>query len=663
MSLTSKFVSSIRIGTVPLSVDFSNTSVGDFSSVLWSFGDGGQSTKIHPSHIFTSPGLYNVTLTIYSEDGESNSTTSQITAISSKSTQSGSTSQQSLYVHKRFKPGEVAVKKQTLTGTDFITSVPFSSSTAINRSKVFECNIVAASLTGSNVIAIDRTVEIFHPLGDGAGVDFTIDDNAVLMLMLAASGGGIPTFSGTMATPAARPVLTYKIVGSVDDTSNFIYLTLDRNTPLHYGQARGLIVSEGNGFDSFTIYYSDTGASHINQLTVLDSLNTFDANTTTLTGASYNGRGEMSNLGYESASGTQLVFLSPAGSATTTSDYILPGSIFIKFPFVLWHNSQAGYPGISLYDSAGIVERDLLTNRRFKYLRDSTNESGNIVGKVFYDSKFVVIDDQELSAALTYQSNRNWTFPRMSVNVYDSGAPTWISGYTGQSLFLTYQCIESGTTLIGSARYGIKEPMHCRYVKKVDLGLADYAKAMSVTIPTMQWSTGGTNCIAPIGGTVSGVNFVVDQINVLATTAKSDGYPDPAGWKVVSTISGTGISSTTLKGPISTGLTVDYSLCRAYSLPAGSTGNSYMTVGLDVLAPCYFSGTWASDVYKMSAICVAGSNEFNTTQNETYSSGSTYVSEVGIYNDTNDLLMVGKLSTPLEKNNTKFLTVKIELDI
>jgi len=49
-------------GTVPLTVKFTDTSAGSWTSWSWDFGDGGHSSLQNPSHIYTSAGTYNVIL-------------------------------------------------------------------------------------------------------------------------------------------------------------------------------------------------------------------------------------------------------------------------------------------------------------------------------------------------------------------------------------------------------------------------------------------------------------------------------------------------------------------------------------------------------------------------------------------------------------------------
>jgi PKD repeat protein len=51
------------MGIAPLTVQFTNTSTGDFVSLGWNFGDGGTSSESNPSHLYSTPGLFTVTLT------------------------------------------------------------------------------------------------------------------------------------------------------------------------------------------------------------------------------------------------------------------------------------------------------------------------------------------------------------------------------------------------------------------------------------------------------------------------------------------------------------------------------------------------------------------------------------------------------------------------
>ncbi|MFQ3566929.1 MAG: PKD domain-containing protein [Aggregatilineales bacterium] len=69
---TAAFTFDRASGDAPLTVQFSNQSFGVINSFQWSFGDGGTSTQPNPSHTYTRPGLYTVTLTVSGPGGTSN---------------------------------------------------------------------------------------------------------------------------------------------------------------------------------------------------------------------------------------------------------------------------------------------------------------------------------------------------------------------------------------------------------------------------------------------------------------------------------------------------------------------------------------------------------------------------------------------------------------
>ena len=72
----------------------------------------------------------------------------------------------------------------------------------------------------------------------------------------------------------------------------------------------------------------------------------------------------------------------------------------------------------------------------------------------------------------------------------------------------------------------------------------------------------------------------------------------------------------------------------------------------------------------------ARNSEFNYSENPSYISGSTgeviydyfinnpqtYMTSIGLYNDSNELLAVAKLSKPLNKDFTKEALVRVKLD-
>jgi PKD repeat protein len=80
------FTSDITNGTVPLTVQFTDTSENSPTTWSWKFGDGGKSTDQNPAHEYTDAGTYAVSLTAKNSAGSNTTKMSgyiTVTAVSS----------------------------------------------------------------------------------------------------------------------------------------------------------------------------------------------------------------------------------------------------------------------------------------------------------------------------------------------------------------------------------------------------------------------------------------------------------------------------------------------------------------------------------------------------------------------------------------------------
>ena len=109
---------------------------------------------------------------------------------------------------------------------------------------------------------------------------------------------------------------------------------------------------------------------------------------------------------------------------------------------------------------------------------------------------------------------------------------------------------------------------------------------------------------------------------------------------------------------------------RLYSTASGKIG---LTTGS-------YTGSFSLNSYETITsdfvFCRARNAEFNYTENPSFISGSTgavvydlfinspttYITTVGMYNDSNELLAVAKLSKPLKKDFTKEALIRVKLD-
>jgi PKD repeat protein len=78
---TANFVGSPTSGTAPLAVSFTDLSTGSPTSRSWNFGDGGTSTLQNPTHTYTTPGSYTVSLTVGNASGSDTKTVTNYVSV------------------------------------------------------------------------------------------------------------------------------------------------------------------------------------------------------------------------------------------------------------------------------------------------------------------------------------------------------------------------------------------------------------------------------------------------------------------------------------------------------------------------------------------------------------------------------------------------------
>ncbi len=112
-------------GVAPLTVQFTDQSSGSVSTYLWNFSDGSTTTERNPVHTFTTPGTYNVFLTVTGPGGSS-SVTRQITVNSVIPPTATPTS-----TLRTFTPTFTPSPTNTATATSTFTDTPVASDTPI----------------------------------------------------------------------------------------------------------------------------------------------------------------------------------------------------------------------------------------------------------------------------------------------------------------------------------------------------------------------------------------------------------------------------------------------------------------------------------------------------------------------------------------------------
>jgi hypothetical protein len=299
-----------------------------------------------------------------------------------------------------------------------------------------------------------------------------------------------------------------------------------------------------------------------------------------------------------------------------------------------------------------------------------------VVGKVFPQLKMVVIEDEEIVAAMSYKSNRNWTLPALSAQLTSptGGTTTGILD-VNKTMYLTYALDNtngSGLTPTLPCQYYIKVTNNSTTSKDVSFRIEDVD-----VLPYMQQKE---SLVYP------GYGFYATNFKLVYQIVDSQNdRPNPASWK---TYDFTSIAITQTAGgtinpylletqtPSQVGFTINStlnSLATTYdiTLPLSMTPNSNTDI-LQFGDERFFYGNLetyiGATIYKTIFDIRVNSSEYSLTTNPTRSTqpstnpANIRVSEVGIYDSNRNLVVIGKLSEPVQLIAGNTIMFELSLD-
>ena len=356
----------------------------------------------------------------------------------------------------------------------------------------------------------------------------------------------------------------------------------------------------------------------------------------------------------------------------------------VDIPWLMWHKSTGATMGETFYvDPPGFSSLNLFQPNyiestpndnmnepgiRYYHLWDTNpNSNGlpNRVGKVWPDLKIVTIDDDELVAALSYKSNRNWTLPApklslMAPNTFNNnvGGLTGVLSGSNECLWVTYRFNNSAFT----------DSLHCNYYSKIcgtdpdcPPDTADVVFKFGNEFPFLN-----DNPTAVPSG------FSANDLVILAQKTTGDTLPSPSQWVEVTGITEQ-ISATTVNGYMTvsglTGTTLQitkagydggspYILENYIDLP--QSGDTQLNFGGEYL----FYGNIKTDIqatiYVMNYQVNLGQVQFMDSSNPTWTGNAPYVTEVGLYDSNKDLMIISKVQSPQLRQGVQQYTIKLD---
>ncbi len=348
----------------------------------------------------------------------------------------------------------------------------------------------------------------------------------------------------------------------------------------------------------------------------------------------------------------------------------------LHIPTLMWHKSDGSKVGETFYIDPPAYDLCIPyyirssknpdmndPGIRYYHLWDTNPDSNNNlnrIGKVFPDQQLVIIDDEEVIAALSYKSNRNWTLPEPKLSLiapnvcFDSATDGMLSGST-QRLWVTYRLDSTGFT----------NSLHCNYYSYVDGPQSGNTISQNVA-----FRFGSEFPFLNQSG-LSG--FSASEIKILCQKTSSTEKPSPDGWVEIDYTSE--ISGSTINGNITqSGLTkttfiidndkydsgVAYNLSNYINIPENGE-----TDLLNFGDEYFFYGNLETDIaatiYEMRYLVTLNNNQFTLSSNPTWDTNKTpYVTEIGLYNSDKELMVLSKLQSPQKRVGIQQFLVKLD---
>lgn len=348
----------------------------------------------------------------------------------------------------------------------------------------------------------------------------------------------------------------------------------------------------------------------------------------------------------------------------------------LELPTVMYHGQTTNKLGLTL--KAGGTKKTLVSNNTgsgfstpYYDLRDG---SSKVVGKVFIDLKVAIIEDAEILSALSYASNRNWTLPPLkSANASrNSGTNT---------IWLTYRFAKTAGTSAystGSAlSYGYQDTLHCQNLVSftgIDGLNFDYVE-FKFDLNDLRFMIDSSNA-----GSMNGAGFVANRLIMMAQITELGAAPRHDRWIEIdytpqlqnySSFSNGAITKNSLSAQIYrlTGADIRTAIQARLNNNAQYYQLGYMGAQNDLTftEEVFLLGNIKTDIqatsYQTRFSILLNNGEFSTSRNPTWTPGTpVYISEVGIYDDKDNLVAIGKLMNPLLKDAYSLRFITADLD-
>lgn len=338
----------------------------------------------------------------------------------------------------------------------------------------------------------------------------------------------------------------------------------------------------------------------------------------------------------------------------------------VYIPFILYHRNTGTTIGARFFmDSTDYYINstavDTKTDKfKFRYLID---EQGYRVGRILVNNKTIIIDDQEIIAALDYKSNRRYTLPIPKTNLIPQGinctpstGTTALITSTGETAYVSYLFELTGDTAMNG--------MHCNHYSKIE------GSDSSSNIIVNFCSSGFTHMYNTLDDFKNG--FVANKFKILIQIVPTGTQPQPNLWSVMDYTDdipnhtvGDLIDPANMENAVFI-ITLDkYEAADSYDLEnyigeLPIEPSDLPEFGDEQPFPGSIKLIRSSDIYTMSYLINLPSGQFETTQNPTWVDQSKKITEVALMNQNKEILVIAKTATPITRTGSQVIQVNLD---
>jgi hypothetical protein len=299
--------------------------------------------------------------------------------------------------------------------------------------------------------------------------------------------------------------------------------------------------------------------------------------------------------------------------------------------------------------------------------------SPKVVGRIYPQMKTVVIHDDEIVAASSYKSNRNWTLPELfaTLTAPSGGTSTGVLN-VNETMYLTY---------VLENEEGLSSSLPCqKYIKITNISSS--AKDVSFRLSELDMLP----YMRKLETGYDGYGFYANKLKLLyQIVVDANHRPNAGAWKEYdfTTTAITGGVGETIdpkllenQNPVVNGFILDklkdnnatiYSLISSLNL-APNVSPTDLQFGDEKIFYGNLSTYIGATIYKTIFDIRVNASQFNSTTNPTRSKDlstnppTLKISEVGIYDSERNLVCIGKLSSPIPLGGGSTIMLELSMD-